>query len=373
MTLRDRILDVYRGRTPDVVPYMLDLSHWFYHKHRLPWDLSRSYEQPETRLIDYHKKVGVGFYVPNLGSFYCVTYPSDVHVETVKQDSCGVPEIIWRIRTPFGEIERRRRWEDQTYAWGISRWGVRDEQDLRVFAHAMSRRSFAPKWDNYRAWAKEVGDHGVVYISPGYSAMGYLLHYWMGVERVAYARVDYPHALREAVDAVNANNLQLVDLLAQSPAEIIILGDNFSSDVQPPTFFREWSAAYHEEAVRRLHAAGKFVAVHIDGRLRRAIRMIRETGADCGDAITPTPFGDLTPAQCREEAGPDFILSGGVSPDLWLPSAPREAFTVKVLEWLDLRGSSPRLIANAGDQVPPGAEEDRIEIMRDLVEKHGRY
>ena len=101
--------------------------------------------------------------------------------------------------------------------------------------------------------------------------------------------------------------------------------------------------------------------------------MIRETGADCGDAITPTPFGDLTPAQCREEAGPDFILSGGVSPDLWLPSAPREAFTAKVLEWLDLRRSSPRLIANAGDQVPPDAEEDRIEIMRDVVEKHGRY
>lgn len=25
------------------------------------------------------------------------------------------------------------------------------------------------------------------------------------------------------------------------------------------------------------------------------------------------------------------------------------------------------------DQVPPGAEEDRIHIMRDLVEKHGRY
>ena len=27
--------------------------------------------------------------------------------------------------------------------------------------------------------------------------------------------------------------------------------------------------------------------------------MICETGADCGDAITPTPLGDLTPEQCR--------------------------------------------------------------------------
>lgn len=69
MTLRERILAVYRGETPDAVPYMLDLSHWFYHRHRLPWDLSRSYEEPEYELINYHKKVGAGFYLPNLGSF----------------------------------------------------------------------------------------------------------------------------------------------------------------------------------------------------------------------------------------------------------------------------------------------------------------
>ncbi len=373
MTPRDRILAVYRGDTPDVVPYMLDLSHWFYHKHRLPWDLSQAYEQPETDLINFHRQAGAGFYLPNLGSFFSVAFPTDVQVEVCKQEVSGVPEIVWRIRTPSGEIERRRRWEEQTYAWGISRWGIRNEQDLRVFGEAMSRRSFSPKWDNYRAWVEAVGENGVVYLPAGYSAMGHLLHYWMGVEGVAYALVDYPQALREVVDAVNTNNLQLIELLAQSLAEIVIMGDNFSGDVQPTAFFRKWSAAYYEQAIRRLHEADKFVAVHIDGRLRGPLRMIRDTGADCADAVTPTPFGDLTPLQCREESGPDFILSGGVSPDLWLPSVPLEVFRQKVIEWLDLRRHSPRLIANAGDQVPPGADEDRIKIMADLVEKHGRY
>lgn len=373
MTPRDRILAVYRGDTPDVVPYMLDLSHWFYHKHRLPWDLSQAYEQPEIDLINFHQQVDAGFYLPNLGSFFSVAFPTDVQVEVCKQEVSGVPEIVWRIRTPIGEIERRRRWEEQTYAWGINRWGIRNEQDLRVFGEAMSRRSFSPKWDNYRAWVEAVGENGVVYLPAGYSAMGHLLHYWMGVEGVAYALVDYPQALREVVDAVNTNNLQLIELLAQSPAEIVIMGDNFSGDVQPTAFFRKWSAAYYEQAIRRLHEVDKFVAVHIDGRLRGPLRMIRDTGADCADAVTPTPFGDLTPLQCREESGPDFILSGGVSPDLWLPSVPLEVFRQKVIEWLDLRKHSPRLIANAGDQVPPGADEDRIKIMADLVEKHGRY
>ncbi|MFH1922868.1 MAG: uroporphyrinogen decarboxylase family protein [Planctomycetota bacterium] len=373
-SLRERILAVYSGRVPDIVPYMLDLSHWFYHRNRLPWDLSVAYETPERDLIDCHKRFGCGFYMPNLASFYAVAFPEDVTAETERQvRENGSPEIVWRLKTSLGEIQRRRVWEETTYGWGISRWGVKTEQDLAVFTNAMSRRRFVPKWQNYQAWVDEVGALGVVYLSAGYSAMGYLLNYWMGIERVAYATVDFPDALQKAVDAVNANNLELVDLLAQSPAEVVIMGDNFSGDVQPPAFFAKWSKSYYDEAVRRLHAAGKRVAVHIDGRLRGAIRMIRQTGADCGDAITPTPVGDLTPEACRDEAGPDFILSGGVSPDLWLANVPVDLFKAKVIEWLELRKRSPRLIAGAGDQVPPGADEDRIHIMRDLVEEHGRY
>lgn len=373
MTQRKRILAVYRGETPDVVPFMLDLSHWFYQKHQLPWDLSQSYDKPEYDLIDYHRKMGAGFYIPNLGAHFAAKYPDDVQSEVVKTEVNGVPEITWRFTTPVGTIERTRRWEEKTYAWGIKRWGVRTEQDLRVLGHAMGSRTFAPRWDKYLEWTDAVGEMGVVYIIVGYSAMGHLLNYWMGIEQTMYAAIDWPETLHEVVDQINNNMLDLIDLVATSPAEVVLLGDNFSSDIQPPSFFDEWSRPYYEEATRRLHAAGKYVSVHIDGRLRGATGMIRDSGADSGDAITPTPIGDLTPAECREEAGPDFILSGGISPELWLPEVPVEHFKRAVLEWLDLKKRSSRLIAAAGDQVPPGAQEERIAIMRDLVEEYGSY
>ncbi|MDP6154197.1 MAG: uroporphyrinogen decarboxylase family protein [Phycisphaeraceae bacterium] len=373
MTHRERILAVYHGQTPDVVPCMLDLSHWYLHKNHLPWDLSVKQDQPDGRLIEYHRQLDVGFYIDNLGSFFDVHLPNDVTLRTDKHCVEGVPEIIWYIETPLGQIERRRRWEERSYAWGISQWGIRDEQDIHVFAHAMSRRRFSSDWRKYERWASEVGDLGVVYLMVGYSAMGYLMHNWMGVEGAIYATCDFPDAMHEAVDAVNANILELVDLAATSPAQVVMMGDNFSSDIQPPAFFDCWTRPFYEEAIERLHRAGKYVAVHIDGRLRGAISMIRESGADAGDAITPAPMGDLTPAQCRAQAGQDFILSGGVSPELWSANVPLEQFKQKVIDWLEIKALSPRLILAAGDQVPPGAEEDRIRIMRDLVQTHGTY
>ncbi len=38
LTMRERILSVYAGDTPDAVPFMLDLSHWFYEKNRLQFE-----------------------------------------------------------------------------------------------------------------------------------------------------------------------------------------------------------------------------------------------------------------------------------------------------------------------------------------------
>ncbi|HJP30376.1 MAG TPA: uroporphyrinogen decarboxylase family protein [Candidatus Latescibacteria bacterium] len=372
MTLRERILSVYAGQTPDVVPYFLDLSHWFYWKNQLPWDLSTAYTEPERALIDFHRQVGAGFYMPNGGAMFSATFPDQVRSTTEKQDAGGVPEIVWRLETASGLIERRRKWEERTYAWGINQWGIRTPADLRVFGEAMAQRSYTSDWAQYLAWDEYVGDDGVVYLSAGYSAMGHLLNYWMGIEQTMYATVDIPEVMTDVVEKVNANNLELIDLLCTSPAHIIILGDNFSSDIQPPRFFARWSRPYYAEAIRRLHAAGKKVAVHIDGQLRGALGMFRDIDADCADAVTPAPLGDLSPSECRAEAGSDFILSGGVSPELWLSTSPRELFEAKVKDWLALKRDSPRLIANAGDQVPPGAEEDRIHIMRDLVDEFGR-
>ncbi|MDP7162794.1 MAG: uroporphyrinogen decarboxylase family protein [Phycisphaerae bacterium] len=372
MNLRERILAVYRGETPDVVPFMLDLSHWFYQKHKVPWDLSKEYDKPEYDLIDYHRKHGVGFYVPNNCSFYDVKFSDDVRASVSKSADGRV--ITWQYQTPLGTISRQRKWEEGSYSWAISDWGVKTRKDLRVLGYALASRTFSPAPQRYQGWVDYVGDVGVAYLSgPGYSGMGQLLGYWMGIEATIYATRDWPDTMHEVIDQINKNNLKCIDVAATYPAEVVILGDNFSSDVQPPAFFEEWSRPYYEEAIKRLHAAGKCVAVHIDGRLREALKMFRDIGADCADAVTPTPMGDLTPQQCRREAGPDFILSGGVSPNLWLPEVDVQDFKKAVIRWLELKKQGPRLIANAGDQVPPGADEEKIRIMRDMVEQYGMY
>ena len=373
MTERDRLLAVYRGEVPDRVPFFLDLSHWFYHRFQLPFDLSTPVYEPELDLLAYHKKVGAGFAIPNRISYVDSVYPPEVRSQVTKEITPHGPELTWSLETPIGAIHRKRLWQQVSYSWNISEWGIRTEQDLRVLGYAMSRLQFRPAWDRYQRMLAAAGDLGVLYMPLPYSAMGHLLSYWMGVERTIFAAADSPGVLAEVVSEINLNLLGLIDLLCAGPAEVIVLGDNFSSDVQSPRFFRRWSADFYGEVFRRLRAAGKRSAVHVDGKLSGLLGEFARLGADCIDAVTPAPMGDLTPAQCRAEAGPDLILSGGVPPPLWVEPSTDDDFRRSVLAWLEIRKLSPRLVAAAGDQVPPCTPEHRIEMMRELVETHGRY
>jgi hypothetical protein len=367
------MLAVYRGETPDRVPFFLDLFHWFRQKFHVPFDLTVAQTEPEWDLIDYHKKMQVGFYIPNVNSYYDSWFEPDVISTATKEMTSGGPEVTWRLETPIGVIERKRRWEEHSYSWNVSKWGVTTAQDLRVLGYALRRRLYKPSFERYYPWTEALGGLGVVYMSIGYSAMGHLLSYWMGIEKVVYAAYDMPDVLHQVVDEINANCLDAIDVVCRGPSEVIVLGDNFSADVQSPRFFKVWSEPFYREAYRRITAAGKYSAVHVDGRLRGLLKAMGDAGASCIDAVTPAPMFDLTPRQCRDEAGPNLILSGGVPPNVWMPQASDDDFKSAVLDWLEIRTLSPRLIAAAGDQVPPGAPEYRIEMMRDLVERYGRY
>ena len=223
MSLRDRIRCVYSGGTPDVVPFMLDLSHWFYHRNRMPWDLSRGCNEPEFDLIDYHKRMGVGFYLPNLTSFVDVAFGAGVR-STVEKSPDG-SAITWTYETPIGAIRRQRLWNEQTYAWGIRSWSISSEQDLKVLGYALSSRTYTARPERFATWDSAVGDAGVVYAAFAYSGMGHLLNYWLGIEGVVNAAIEWNRTMHETVDAINQNNLACIELLAKSPAEIILVGE----------------------------------------------------------------------------------------------------------------------------------------------------
>lgn len=368
MKPNERVQTVYAGGQPDRVPLMLDLSHWYKKNMAVPFDLA-GFTAVEQGLVDLHHKVGAVAYV-EMGGFYTLV-PDDPEVSIQSSTRDGV--FTTRIETPVGTLFEERVFNSDSYSYGIRKHLLESTAGFPVVEYLMDRLQCRPRWEAYRAWQTALGDLAYPYAQLPYSGSGYLISRHMGVENTVYAVLDEPERVRSLVDAVNRCNLRILDTLLDGPFETLIISDNYDSNVQTRDFFDRYVRDYYTEVARRLHAAGKYLAVHVDGESRGILDRLAACGVDCADALTPAPMFARSPAQMRAEAGPDLMLSGGIPATVFGVGASDHDFVECVKRWLDTRHTSPRLLLAAGDQVPTDAPFHRIAMLAELVEEYGKY
>jgi hypothetical protein len=369
MRPKDRVKAVYEGKTPDQVPLMLDLSHWYKKNYNIFFDLD-GFTNIDQKLVELHKKCGAIIYIET-GSHFDVFFEDESVQSRTWTDDAGVYHT--KITTPLGMISEERVFSSESYSYHIQKWLVQNIKDLVVLEYAMKRRTVRLRFDRYKAWADAAGDLGYLYTFLSYSGLGFLISRYMGVENTIMAIYDYPDEIQRFINTVNETNLQILDDIITGPFNVLIVGDNHDSSVQSPNIFKKYTFDYYQEIARRIHAHGKYLAVHVDGEMKGLLSLMAECGVDCIDAATPAPMFSLTPMQARQEAGNDLILSGGIPANVFGSTATDDEFVETVKRWLDTRMQSSRLILAAGDQVPTDAPWQRIEMLAELVEQFGRY
>lgn len=367
MTERERLLKVLRGETPDRVPWFADLGHWYRSEAGGQWDLF-NINNCTREMTDLHRDVRAGWYI-EAGSLHEEYFEDNVTREKELHGDLAVERYI----TPAGEIFMERKWNPVSFSWDIVKLMVQDLRDLEILIYATERKLFRPKYENWETIEEIGGETGLGFPSLGYTGLGSLMSYYMGVQNTVYAIYEHPDLVERYIRTFNKKHLELTDIYCKSPAPHVIFTDNLSGDVQPPDIFRRFSYDHYKEISRRLHASGKTVSTHMDGMLDGIIGVVAETGIDVADACTPAPTGDLKPSEIRRQAGDKMILMGGISPVMWLPSTDEKEFIAHVRDWLELRSTNSQLVQSAGDQVPPGTEYKRIRLVYDIVEEYGRY
>lgn len=368
MTPRERLLAVYRGETPDCVASLADLSYWHAGNGGgkfIPGKTDGANHDKLAQLLDLHRRTGAAIHV-NLGCFYMVEYADGVRSESGIRGE----HFHHRYDTPLGTLEEIREWSPTTFSWPITQHMVREIEDLKIIRFIFERTLYSADWALLESVNRMVGDMGLPLVQAPYTGMGFLMSRYAGVENTVMFAMDEPEELEATVSAINTSHRQVFQLLADGPSEVLLVSDNLSSDVQSPPWFAKFSASHYRWMADTAHAVGKPLVSHIDGRLRGLLKASADAGVDAADAVTPAPWGDLTPQECRAEAGERFILSGGVPPDHFNPNVPITTFDRSVEAWLALAEQSSSLIIAPGDQLPPDGDLGRVTRMVEMAAEH---
>jgi hypothetical protein len=80
----------------------------------------------------------------------------------------------------------------------------------------------------------------------------------------------------------------------------------------PPALFRRLVVDYTGPMIDRIHAHGMYARLHCHGRLRQALPMIVEMGADALDPVEGPPSGDIALADVKRLYGDRMCLFGNL-------------------------------------------------------------
>jgi len=365
MSVRSEVLDLLHGRPGRRVPWFGDLSYYYFSLER-QGKLAKEHQGPEGEKRLYADfGVGIYLYTPDV---FTISYGGGVQYTEVKT----ADRITWCYDTPVGSIQSVQDYVPAQYCFAYSRHFVRTIEDLRVMACVFENARYGENYEAYRAYDRLWGEEGIGFAMgvASMAPMQKLLSRWAGVETTVALSQDHPEELEEIFAAIERSQEPLVEVLAGCPAEVVILPENLASQVVGESFFRKFDMPYYRKIVDRLHAAGKIVAIHIDGGLRPCLGLLSSCGFDIAEAVTPAPFGDLGVEELRKAAGPDIVIWGGLPGGIFSPAYSDRYFEEYVVNVL--RHADHRFVLGVADQVPPDAVPERIGRVRELVDSHPR-
>ncbi len=371
MDLQERLLAVFSGEKPDVMPWFADLTYWYRAKsYRNELPTKYLGERGQIRL---YRDLGCGSHEELYNLPGETTYHGLKCVNSAETFRNGTAIYEEGYETPAGTIVAVRKFVPKSVSSAYIKYPVATRKDLKVLQYMYKNQEFRPdyslQYDRLEKWK----GLGVVSSLPPRTPFQRLVVVWAGVANTIRLMMREPEELEETVQVMSEADDAIYEAICESPAPMVYFGENITSDVISPPIFRKYHMPYYKRRADQLHAAKKFIFVHIDGTLRGVLPLMGETGVDCAQSVTPSPVGDIPVEELREAAGPDIILWGGLPGVYFSHLYPEKLLRQMALDVIKHHLDEHKFIMGVSDQVPPDGDIKRVRMITGIVGEHAKF
>ncbi|MEM3693040.1 MAG: uroporphyrinogen decarboxylase family protein [Candidatus Bathyarchaeia archaeon] len=287
MDVRERTLAVLRGEKPD----------------KLPW-LAYSFLMPPVGSAERMlRNMGLGLVLR------LRVWREEMPNVIVEERTIG--NICERIYiTPLGKVSTRLRTGLRSFAGGV--WAieplVKDLRDYEVVEFMIKDTVYSPDYEAFMEAERNLGGDGLAYVRVEPSPFQKLMKDLMGYRNLALGIYRYRRELEALMEVIARKQDELYHIVAESPAEVVLLPENTNSVFTSPELFERYCLPYYKRRTDMLRAKGKIVMAHMDGKLRVLKDLIAKTGFTAVEAFTPPPMGDLSLEEAWATWGDDFPI-----------------------------------------------------------------
>jgi hypothetical protein len=358
MTNREHFETVLNGGIPDRIPAVFRLDIWhktLAKKGNLPPELKgMSLEQVE-------KFLGLGRSARK-GKVHETRLR--LPVECIKSRNGEL--LITEWRTPGRALRMVQQFGLGDEAAGISpatiEYPIKSIEDYAAYEAIMKHTEFISAYEEYFRYDQMIGEDGLPMIILGANPFHDLFLRWTGYERGFMDLFDRPDVFLQAVETANNVYRQMWEIVANSPARLVMHGVNFDVSMTPPTLFRNHFLPYFKDFNREMHLHRKKVAFHGDGELTGLLDEILKAGYDVADCFACEPMVKCTLAQARLAWKDRITIWGGIPSILLEPNVPLGKLQTHLENIRNTVGPGKNFILGIADQAMPTASWEHIKL-----------
>ena len=395
MTHKERILMAARGEMPDALPYVPRFDLWYNanswgntlpdeYKGMTADEIARSEGWALHKVVPELLKVdspeenlhrGLGLYSLKENG-YRVTFSANVDVRV--QEDADIKRIEYH--TPIGTVRVVETITEEMKAAGASiTWleerAIKDVGDYRILKYIFENIKIIPDYDRYRKWQAEIGDDGVAVLMGSFapSPVQHIQRDLLEATDFFYHYNDFQKEMQDLAEGIEHVYEQLLQVVADSPAEVVLWGANYDDMITYPSYYQEELQPWLQKASQVLEEKGKLVLCHTDGENRGLMDLIRNSGFHIAEAVCPYPMMRVKIEEYYQQWGDKVTIFGGIPQSLLSEeTASEEEFQSYIDHFLKAVAPGRRIIVGVADTTPPNADFFRLRRLGDRVQNEGR-
>ncbi len=301
MTVRERILSVYRNEMPDQIPI----------------SIYRAYVREGTVQREARNK-GLGI----LYTVQCVSLlspPDHLREESFSKInnasfSVGYKWIngelieIHRIETPVGIVTQHKATDPSYGSKWIRKYYIENREDYKTVQYIVENTVFRSRANNTAQSKRDLGDDGVILSRIDRSPYQKMLLELVKPEKFLIDLYIDPEPGIELMEVIGNRVFEQFSMALESDADVMWLTDNVTSDMTPPDVFAKYCMPFYEKCYSACRETGKPVLIHLDGRLSALKNLIAQSTFDVIDSFTLPEINGDVPIPEAISAWPDKVI-----------------------------------------------------------------
>ncbi len=401
MTRKERILTAMRGETPDMLPYTPRFDLWYNsnayrgtlpkrHQGRSADEIARAEGWalhkviPELlEVVDPQENVtrGIGLYGLKENG-YRINFSPNVHLEITKTRRGDEESTRVEYHTPKGVVSTKEVINEEMRNAGVSiTWvqehGIKRPEDYEIWTYIFENITVTPDYDRYRTWQQRIGEDGVAVMMGTFSAspIHHIQRDFLDATEFFFHYNDHRRLMRRLADAIGLVYDQILKVVADSPAEVVLWGANYDDMITYPPYFQKELTPWLRKASEYLTSRGKLVICHCDGENQGLIDIIADSGMHVAEAVCCAPMTKLPIETYYErwcQSGKLTVMGGLIQSLLSPATASVEELNTYLDHFFKAVAPGKRFILSVADTTPPNADFDRLALIGERVEKEGR-